>query len=211
MDLVKHKYTITTNKNYSTSDKKYHNMNDFVSHHKQIYICGECSGSHKLHLVTWDNVCRDKNAGGLGLQYARHLNLAFMSKLGWGLIHKRDELWVQVLRSRYRYGTDLEGMYLMFGRAYALPGSLLRIILFGGLVMVAPFHSGRTNGCLNVIVSQLMLRARFLSIIDKLRSTSLWPQQVHGIGICFHLFCPKPFVTFFQDCHRRLRVQGKTL
>ena len=33
--------------------------------------------------------------------------LAFMSKPGWGLIHERDELWVQVLCSRYNCGSDL--------------------------------------------------------------------------------------------------------
>ena len=30
-----------------------------------------------------------------------------MTKLGWNLIHNRDELWVKVLRSKYKCGDDL--------------------------------------------------------------------------------------------------------
>ena len=46
-------------------------------------------------------------SGGFGLRHARNINLAFTSKLGWGLIHKRDELWVQVIPSRYNREMDL--------------------------------------------------------------------------------------------------------
>ena len=52
-------------------------------------------------------MCRPKASGGLGFHHARDVNLAFLSKLGWGLIHTRDELWVQVLRSRDKCGDDL--------------------------------------------------------------------------------------------------------
>ena len=68
---------------------------------------GEFRGVWKVHLVSWDKVCQDKELGGLGLRHARDTNLAFMSKLGWGLIHKWDELWVQVLKSRYKCRFDL--------------------------------------------------------------------------------------------------------
>ena len=33
--------------------------------------------------------------------------MAFLSKFGWGLIHNHDGLWVQVLRSWYKCGSDL--------------------------------------------------------------------------------------------------------
>ena len=35
------------------------------------------------------------------------MNWAFMQKVGWGLINDRDELWVQVIRSRYYCGNDI--------------------------------------------------------------------------------------------------------
>ena len=31
-------------------------------------------------------------------------DMAFMMKVGWGPIKKKDELWAQVLRSKYGYG-----------------------------------------------------------------------------------------------------------
>ena len=71
------------------------------------FLWGSTTATQKLHLVSWSNVCQPKSAGGLGLRPARVVNSTFLSKLGWGLIHKRDELWVQVLRSKYKCGTDL--------------------------------------------------------------------------------------------------------
>ena len=65
------------------------------------FLWGESVGKRKLRLVPWNQVCQNKQLGGLSLRHARNVNLAFMRKLGSGLIHKRDELWVQVLQSRY--------------------------------------------------------------------------------------------------------------
>ena len=61
----------------------------------------------KISLCNWDLVCRPKTCGGLGLRYASCINLAFMAKIGWGLITNLDDLWVWVLRSKYRCGNDL--------------------------------------------------------------------------------------------------------
>ena len=43
----------------------------------------------------------------MGLRHARDVNLAFMSKLGWRLIHSRDDLWVNVLISHRHCGSNL--------------------------------------------------------------------------------------------------------
>ena len=66
-------------------------------------LWGKLEGRQKLHLVSWDKICQNKKIGGLGLHHIRNVNLAFMSKLGWGFINK-DKLWVHVLRSRYNCG-----------------------------------------------------------------------------------------------------------
>ena len=60
----------------------------------------------KTHLCNWTQVCKPKLAGGLGLRYATISNLAFMAKVGWGLIES-DDLWAHVLHSRYNCGDDL--------------------------------------------------------------------------------------------------------
>ena len=61
----------------------------------------------KVHLCKWDHVCQPKFSGGLGLRHASCSNLAFMAKIGWGLINNSDDLWVCVLHSKYRCGNDI--------------------------------------------------------------------------------------------------------
>ena len=48
----------------------------------------------KIPPVSWDKVCRRKEAGGLGLglRKTKIQNNAFMIKLGWGMITKKDTL-----------------------------------------------------------------------------------------------------------------------
>lgn len=60
-----------------------------------------------MHLVAWEDVCRQKEEGGLGLRSSRLQNKAFMMKLGWGMANKHDALWVKFLREKYRRGTDI--------------------------------------------------------------------------------------------------------
>lgn len=71
------------------------------------FLWGEQEGLKKIHLVSWDTVCSSKREGGLGLRQAKHQNDAFMMKLAWGLISKRDDLWVRFLREKYLCGSDL--------------------------------------------------------------------------------------------------------
>ena len=45
-------------------------------------------------------MCQPKSKGGLGLRHVTNTNIAFMAKVGWGLIHKKDELQVKVIRAK---------------------------------------------------------------------------------------------------------------
>ena len=56
---------------------------------------------------SWDQICKSKSMGGLGLRYASLSNLSSMAKVGWDLIHDEKELWVRVLRSKYKCGSDI--------------------------------------------------------------------------------------------------------
>ena len=71
------------------------------------FLWGASDGNRRMPLSNWDNICRPKGASGLGLRHAKLSNLAFLAKLGWGLVHNREELWVQVLRNRYGCGDYL--------------------------------------------------------------------------------------------------------
>ncbi|RYR74917.1 hypothetical protein Ahy_A02g009627 [Arachis hypogaea] len=45
-----------------------------------------------------------KEEGGLGIRREQETNQLFLMKLAWGLIYKRDSLWVQVMRAKYARG-----------------------------------------------------------------------------------------------------------
>ncbi|KAK7260043.1 hypothetical protein RIF29_25765 [Crotalaria pallida] len=71
------------------------------------FLWGHSDGSRRIHLVNWNDVCRPKLHGGLGLRHSRNTNTTYMMKLGWGLIVDKDSLWAQVVRNKYKCGNDL--------------------------------------------------------------------------------------------------------
>ncbi|CAN1796887.1 Putative ribonuclease H protein At1g65750 [Linum perenne] len=52
-------------------------------------------------MVSWDEVCKPKEHGGLGLKKAKELNMAFMMKLAFQFFKSPNDLWVQVLQHKY--------------------------------------------------------------------------------------------------------------
>ncbi|CAN1788863.1 Putative ribonuclease H protein At1g65750 [Linum perenne] len=65
------------------------------------FMWGSTNDCRKIHLVSWDEVCKPKEHGGLGLKKARDLNMAFMMKLAFLFFKSPNELWVQVLQHKY--------------------------------------------------------------------------------------------------------------
>ncbi|RDX76216.1 hypothetical protein CR513_43817, partial [Mucuna pruriens] len=50
----------------------------------------------RVHTIPWDNLCRPKACGGLGLKSSRKFNTVFMMKMGWS-----------VIRSKYKCGGSI--------------------------------------------------------------------------------------------------------
>ncbi|XP_028802470.1 uncharacterized protein LOC114757563 [Neltuma alba] len=71
------------------------------------FLWGSTGSAKIIHLVAWDDVCRSKEEGGLGLRNARKQNKAFMMKLGWGLVNRRETLWVKLIREKYKCSNDI--------------------------------------------------------------------------------------------------------
>ncbi|XP_054801529.1 uncharacterized protein LOC129305554 [Prosopis cineraria] len=78
--------------------------NDKCSHG---FLWGSTGERKKIHLVAWDEVCRPKRNGGLGLRHTHLQNKAFMMKAGWGFIHNKEALWARVIISKYKCGREL--------------------------------------------------------------------------------------------------------
>jgi hypothetical protein len=47
------------------------------------------------------NMCQAKQEEGLGIRNMHSMNKAYVMKLGWGIIHDNNNLWADVLRSKY--------------------------------------------------------------------------------------------------------------
>lgn len=71
------------------------------------FIWGESYNGRKVHLVSWEKVCKPKQYGGLGLRKARDVNMAFIMKAGWRLCTQRDALWNSVVRKKYKCGDQV--------------------------------------------------------------------------------------------------------
>lgn len=60
-----------------------------------------------IHLIAWDKICKPKNNSSVGIKKAKYMNQSLLMKVGWGLINKRDSLWVRTLRIKYGCGVYL--------------------------------------------------------------------------------------------------------
>ncbi|XP_052484875.1 uncharacterized protein LOC128039968 [Gossypium raimondii] len=66
------------------------------------FIWGVPNNKRKESLIGWDKVYLPTNKGGLGFRHINSQNKAFMRNLGINLINKVDDLWMKVLRTKYR-------------------------------------------------------------------------------------------------------------
>lgn len=57
----------------------------------------------KLHIVQWQDVCKPKLSGSLGLKNLRTMNDALLVKLGWGILSSPNNYQLQVLCSKYAF------------------------------------------------------------------------------------------------------------
>ena len=55
---------------------------------------------NKVSLVNWEEVCKPKNKGGLGVRRLRDLNKALLMKIGWRLGEDNID-WGNVMKAKY--------------------------------------------------------------------------------------------------------------
>lgn len=58
----------------------------------------------KLHLHSWENICKPKSCGGLGLSSLKGRNSAFLFKWWWKCCEEKGKLWNKLLQ--HKYGRD---------------------------------------------------------------------------------------------------------
>ncbi|KAI8570479.1 hypothetical protein RHMOL_Rhmol01G0037200 [Rhododendron molle] len=73
------------------------------------FLWGDSPDKKKIHLVKWDEVCKSKDRGGLGIKKARNQNMAILTKLGWKISNQEEGgLWAAILRDKYLCNHSLQ-------------------------------------------------------------------------------------------------------
>lgn len=127
---------------------------DDVAKSARNFLWGGTNEKKKIHLLAWKNVYNDKAADGLGIRHLRESNRAFMMKNAWSLTNQRDELWVEVLRSKYKCGGDLFQIFRsvlivrMCGKEFVMFGIMFVMGCVGVSIMVIGLVFGLIDGCL---------------------------------------------------------------
>ncbi|CAN1139380.1 Putative ribonuclease H protein At1g65750, partial [Linum perenne] len=65
------------------------------------FVWGTTAEERKISLVSWEKICVPKEKGGLGLQMARQLNRAYLTKLAFIFFKEKDRLWVRLIQGKY--------------------------------------------------------------------------------------------------------------
>lgn len=65
------------------------------------FIWGATEGKKVWHALAWNNMCKTKAAGGVGIKSLRRMNEAFLLKLLWRMYEDPDSLWAKTLLGKY--------------------------------------------------------------------------------------------------------------
>ncbi|KAA3462750.1 reverse transcriptase [Gossypium australe] len=66
------------------------------------FLWGSIFFERKSSLVNWEIYCKPREYGSLGIRILQDQNKLFLMKLGYKLVANIEELWVQILRNKYK-------------------------------------------------------------------------------------------------------------
>lgn len=65
------------------------------------FLWGDTDEKGKIHLLSWDKVCKPKVKGGLSLKMTANMNHAMLAKARWRIVQKDEGLWCKVFEKKY--------------------------------------------------------------------------------------------------------------
>lgn len=99
------KSTITTMASYAMQTAKIPRIIcDDIDKRTRRFIWGGTEDHRRVHLLSWEQLQKPRDQGGLGVRSARQANSAFLTKLGWRVLTEPNSLWSRVLRAKYCKG-----------------------------------------------------------------------------------------------------------
>jgi hypothetical protein len=80
---------------------------------------GTSGDGGKIPWISWKDVCRPKNEGGLGVKDLKWFNILLLAKWRWRLLVENDLLWKNVLEAKYG-GVGRSSLSLPRGKKFSL-------------------------------------------------------------------------------------------
>jgi hypothetical protein len=68
------------------------------------FLWGGVSNRRKINWVKWEEVCKPKKEGGLGVRDLRLTNLSLLAKWRWKLLQPEEEFWKSIVSAKYGNG-----------------------------------------------------------------------------------------------------------
>ncbi|KAK5836392.1 hypothetical protein PVK06_012179 [Gossypium arboreum] len=89
-----------------------------------------------ISLVNWETLCRGTNEGGIGFRNMAQMHNSFLVKNGYMLVARTNQLWVQVVRAKYKVDSQIQRFFILemalgYGKVYARFGARFEMELFG--------------------------------------------------------------------------------
>ncbi|KAL8140429.1 LOW QUALITY PROTEIN: hypothetical protein V2J09_006450 [Rumex salicifolius] len=63
----------------------------------QNFIWGSFGDERRMHLLPWEEICKPRSLGGLGLKRMKEFNLAMIGKLAWRFANSGSEPWADLI------------------------------------------------------------------------------------------------------------------
>ena len=75
-------------------------MVGWIERIQRNFLWSRTREKNKLSLVNWEDVCKPKEKGGLGVRRLRDLNKALLAKVGWRLGESTTN-WSKIMKAKY--------------------------------------------------------------------------------------------------------------
>ena len=83
----------------------FYNLHETL-HHKiakvqsRFYWAGD-NNKQKYHMVSWPDICKPREQGGLGIMCSKRMNIALLSRCLWCISQGHGGLWLDIIRNKY--------------------------------------------------------------------------------------------------------------
>ena len=80
-------------------------------HHRARFFWEGQGNKRKYYFVKWQELCKPRNQGGLGIANTKLMNIALMLKWIWKLFTEQDtsSIWIKLIRAKYPEADDIFG------------------------------------------------------------------------------------------------------